>query len=139
GDCHLADVVQQRTAVYVDQVGLGDIEGPCQPDGQVSNPLRMPFGLLVAKVERSDPSFQGVVVGRLQFQVCCLDVSEEGHVVNGNCCLSGERHQEVQPIRRGLERTSLKHLQHAFDLPLRYQGCRVVRSEPFFDEELCPR
>ena len=33
----------------------------------------------------------------------------------------------------------MKHLQHALDLPLRHQGCRVVRSEPFFDEEICPR
>ena len=65
GDRHLADVVQQRAPVHVEQVGLRDIEGPCQPDGQVSDPLRMPFGLLVAEVERSDPSLQGVVVGRL--------------------------------------------------------------------------
>ena len=66
GDGHLADVVQQRSTADVRDIHLADAHEARQVHGHVCGADGVPFGFVVAQVERFDPALEGHLVSPVQ-------------------------------------------------------------------------
>ena len=135
GDAHLADVVQQRAAANVHQLGLGQAVGARQPQRQLGDALGMALRLMVAQVQRPRPAFDGGVVGHGQVEVRALQAVEQAGVVDGDSRQLGQRFEELQPLGHGPNRRAVVDLQHAHHAALGDERRAKVGAEAFLGRQ----
>ena len=77
GNAHLADIVQQCAASYVNQFFITHIHGLRQLESHLRNALGVTFGFLIAQVQGTRPAFNCGVVGQRQIHVRALQILEQ--------------------------------------------------------------
>src|SRR5688500_16739551 len=93
---HLADVVKERPAAYVDEVRIGHAGCPGEANGELCYALCMALGFPIAEIQSAGPAFNGGIVREHELGVCALEVIEQGRVIERYGSLAGEGPQEFQ-------------------------------------------
>src|SRR5687768_7508730 len=130
-DAHFANIVEQYPAIYVEHLGVHDLNIPWQADDQFRDASSMTLVFTITELEGARPAFQCRVVGLDQFLVGALQVLEELRTVDGDGSLSWQCMQKLHPIGGGRERRAMEDLKYALDLTFHDQGNTNISHEPF--------
>ena len=102
-NAHFANIVQFGSPADMNQLVFRDIHPARQLQGEVSNPLRVAFGFLIAQIQGMRPAIDGVFIGLAQAGVGLLLLVEQLGAVDGDSRLTRKGFQEIYPIWGGFQ------------------------------------
>ena len=118
---------------------FADAQSPRQVHGRFRHTQGVPSGLFLAQIQGARPTFDGGIVCEREFDIGTLQTGEQSRVLQRNRRLTCESAQELKPLGIGSEWRAQKKFQHALELTLGQQRCRIVRDETCVGEQFGAR